>query len=134
YIGCLDHPDNKGLPLSLPFTLELSDDGTYLVQRYSKETDRYNSEAYKKGSLLSSNLGQGTFGVQRADDALKYLTEACGGALSQSSFLEIGCADGYLLSRLNQAGARKVLGCEPGPAALEGRKKFAIEIINEMFT
>ena len=127
FIGVNKNPSNQGLPLELPFTLKI-EKGLIVKSNTGGE---YLDEAYKLGSLVSTNLGQGSFGVRRADDALKYLLAICEKPLSETSFLEIGCADGYLLHRLK--GAKQLLGCEPGPMALEGSRKFKINIIHDFF-
>jgi aminoglycoside 3-N-acetyltransferase len=133
YTGMLDTPDNSGFPVSLDFELSFVNEKERIVQRYSERTEKLLDEAYRKGSLISTNLGQGDFGKRRADDAIEYLLRSFDGDVKDKSFLEIGCADGYLLHRLQLMGARKVLGCEPGPMAKEGCKKFGINIINQFY-
>ena len=121
------------MPLRVPFILGIDAETSLIVRRHCPEYDRYLEKAYKMGSLLSTGLGQGSFGLRRADDALGFLTLACHKKLSEMSFLEIGCGDGYLLHRLALKGAAKVTGCEPGTSAIEGRKKFGINIINDFY-
>lgn len=133
FIGVLDSPENKGFPLSLSFVLEFDRNSGLIVQRYSKEREALLMDVYKKGSLISTNLGQGSFGVARAEDALKHLLKNCRLPINESCFLELGCGDGYLLHRLKLLGAKKVLGCEPGPAGREGEKKYGIEILNSFY-
>ena len=132
-IGVLDSPDNMGLPLKLPITLVIDEDGFSIVQKYSTEIDRYNSEAYRLGSMVSPNIGQGRFGTTRANEVLDHLEISITKPIEALSFFEVGCADGYLLHQLQKRGAKKILGCEPGPVALEGSKKFGIEILNAAF-
>lgn len=133
YTGALNVPDNRGLPLSLPFTLALNKDLSLIVKSYSKKHEEYLRKAYETGSLLSINLGQGSFGLRRAEDVLKYILSASKKLLLETSFLEIGCADGYLLHRLSLLGARDLVGVEPGPAAIEGKRKFKLNIINDFY-
>lgn len=133
FIGVLDSPENNGFPLSLAFVLEFDRDSGLIVQRYSKEREALLMDVYKKGSLISTNLGEGSFGVARAEDALKHLLKNRRLPINESSFLELGCGDGYLLHRLKLLGAKKVLGCEPGPAGREGEKKYGIEILNSFY-
>ena len=133
-IGVVDSPENKGLPVRWPFTLEFDENSSIIVQKYSAETDNVLEEAYKKGSLLSISLGEGSFGVKKANDALKHILSVCDKSLTETSFLEVGCGKGYLLYRLKQQGAQKVMGCEPGPAAITGSEEFNIEIKNNFFT
>jgi len=132
YIGVLDSPDNKGLPLVLPFALDFDKDLGLIVQRYSRENEKMLNSAYKKGSSVSTPLGQGSLSVSRADDVLKYLVKICP-CLRKSSFLEVGCGDGYLLWRLKLLGAKEVTGCDPGTDAKQGKKRFGIDIINDFY-
>jgi len=133
YVGVTELPDNKELPESLPFALKF-DKGLSLIEKQrSPESEKYLQKAYAAGCLASTNLGSGTFGARRADDALKHLLPVCGKPLSQASFLEIGCANGYLLYRLMLLGANNVTGCEPGPMAREGREEFGLNIINDFY-
>ena len=129
YSGVLDSPHDKSLPDCLPFTLKYDEARQLITQKYSARTEEILDQAYRQGSLLSTNLGQGSFGVRRADDALKHLSRAINGKIEGKSFLEIGCADGYLLHRLKDTGADRLLGCEPGPAALAGSRKHGIKLL-----
>lgn len=133
YIGVLDSPDNKKLPLTLPFALEFNKDLDLIVQRYSKESEEILESAYKKGSSASTPLGQGNYSVSRADDVLKYIIKICGSNLKNYSFLEPGCGYGYLLHRLKLLGAKKVIGCDPGTDAIKGSKEFGINIVNDFY-
>ena len=133
YIGVLDSPDNKGLSLTLPFALDFDKDLDLIVQRYSRKTEKALNSAYKKGSSVSTPLGRGSFGVSRAGDALKYLIKICKPYLKKGKFLEIGCGDGYLLWQLKLLGAEKVVGCDPGTDAKQGKKRFGINIINDFY-
>lgn len=133
FIGLLDSPENNGLPLSLPFKLKFDKRSSLIVQKYSKKNAIFIEEAYKKGSLLSVNLGQGSFGVSRANDVLECLLKICESDISNLSFLEIGCADGYLLHKLKLRGAKNVVGCEPGPMGRKGEEKYGIRILNNFF-
>ncbi|MFA5878079.1 MAG: class I SAM-dependent methyltransferase [Candidatus Staskawiczbacteria bacterium] len=133
YIGVLDSPDNKKLPLALPFALEF-DKGLGLIrQRYSEKNEAFLDSAYKKGSSVSTPLGQGSFGVSRAEDVLKYIVKICGSNFKKSSFLEVGCGYGYLLHRLKLLEAKNVVGCDPGTDAKQGKKEFGINIINDFY-
>ena len=129
FTGVLDSCEQKDLPFSLPFTLTYDKNKELIIQKYSEETEKFNEKAYQIGSSLSIGTGYGSFGVRRSEDVLKHISLALDHNLNKS-FLEIGCGDGYLLHRLRQMGANKVLGCEPGPKAIEGKKKYGIEIKN----
>lgn len=133
HIGVLDSPDNKGLPTRLPFAVEFDERSARVVSRFFPKNEELIRQAYLVGSVASINLGAGSFGVRRAEDALKYLLPVCDKPLAQASFLEVGCADGYILHRLKLLGAREVAGCEPGPLGAAGKEKFKLNIINEFF-
>ena len=133
YIGMLDSPNNKNLPLTLPFALEFNKKLGLIIQKHSKESEKILKTAYKRGSSASTPLGQGSFGISRADDALKHIIKLCGKNIKNCSFLEAGCGYGYLLYQLKNLGAKNVVGCDPGTDAIEGSKKFGIKIINNFY-
>jgi len=130
FTGVLDSYEQKDLPLSLPFTLIYDENKDLIIQKPSPETEKFNQKAYQIGSSLSIGTGYGSFGVRRADDVLKHISLALNNDLNRS-FLEIGCGDGYLLHKLREMGANKVLGCEPGPKAIEGKERYNIDIKND---
>jgi len=76
YTGVLDSPKNKDLPDTLPFILTFDTTKELIIQKYSPETETFLEKAYTHGSLLSTNLGQGDFGVRRADNVLHYILSA----------------------------------------------------------
>lgn len=133
YIGMLDSPNNKDLPLTLPFALAFDKKSGLIVQKYSEKSEKILKSAYKRGSSASTPLGQGSFGVLRANDALKHIVKLCGKNIKNYRFLEPGCGYGYLLFQLKNIGAKSVIGCDPGTDAIEGAKKFKINIINDFY-
>lgn len=62
-----------------------------------------------------SGMGQGQY-----EGILKLLTDRF---KPQDSLVEIGCSDGYLLSKLQERGFSELLGIEPGPLALDAQSK-----------
>jgi 2-polyprenyl-3-methyl-5-hydroxy-6-metoxy-1,4-benzoquinol methylase len=123
-------PKDKASHISkyLPFTL-VYNHATGLIE-YSKDKDT--AEKIKKShqdSLSSTTfLGKGSFGVERANLIQETLTKALHKPIKQLQFLEVGCADGYLLNRIKLAGAKKCVGYELG----QRRNKYIknIEIHN----
>jgi len=132
YIGIMNSPENKGLPVSLPFTLEY-DKNISLIKSKDVGQEEYLNKAYRLGSVVSANLGEGSFGERRANDILQYLLPRCKKHLSELSFLDVGCSEGYLLSKLKSLGSNEVFGCEPGPMATIGSEKYGINIIHDFF-
>lgn len=133
-IGVRDINNNAGLPSKLPFRLEQDNRTGLISQKYSKTIDNYLKRAYQQGSLLSTPLGQGSFGKRRADEAIKTIIMALNKPLRQMGILEVGCGDGYLLSRLQDLGAKEVIGCEPSNSVGENEKRGKVKIIKDFFS
>lgn len=134
FIGVLDTPDKYDLPKSLPITLSYDPKNSLIKQNYSAKIAHYLEKSYIKGSNISANLGQGSFGVRRANDVLKYLKIAMKNKIKNKSILEIGCADGYILGELLKLGAKKVLGCEPNQSNINKNNENGVKIINDFYT
>ena len=137
FIGLLDEHnlyDSYGLPSKLPISLSYDSNKKLIVQNYSKNINHYLEKSYLIGSNISANLGSGSFGKRRANDVLKYLKLALKEEISDKSFLEVGCADGYILNQLSLMGAKKILGCEPNQSNLNKIKKNNVKIISDFYT
>ena len=137
FIGLLDEHnlhDSYGLPSKLPISLSYDSNKKLIVQDYSKKIDHYLEKSYLIGSNISANLGSGNFGKRRANDVLKYLKLALKEEISNKSFLEVGCADGYILNQLSLMGAKKVLGCEPNQSNANKIKNNNVNIISDFYT
>jgi aminopeptidase-like protein/aminoglycoside N3'-acetyltransferase/SAM-dependent methyltransferase len=122
---------NNDQPATLPFSLTC--EAGIIRQVYAKETESMLEKAYRKGSLVSTRLGEGSFGQRRVQDLITHLLAALTRPIEKVSVLEIGCADGYVLNELRSKGCRSVKGCEPGPFAREGEKKYHITIVNDFY-
>jgi len=122
------------LPSRLPIKLIFDADKKLIIQEFSEEIDEHLKKSYLIGSNISSNLGSGTFGERRANDVLKYLKLALNNKINDKSFLEIGCADGFVLGQLVKMGAKKVLGCEPNQSNVNKKNENGVKIINDFYT
>jgi SAM-dependent methyltransferase len=104
----------KELKPYLPFRLRFRPDNGLIVQDSSLEVDTQLKYAYQKGSMLSTPLGEGSLNASLADEIIQFVDLSCGG-LKNKTFIEPGCGTGFLLKKLFDSGAKKVVGCEPGP-------------------
>ena len=133
FTGLKIHLSENEIPKTFPMIIEYDEESNMIKQKYSKNIENHLKKSYQVGSNISSNLGSGTFGYSRSEDVLKYLLMYLGNDISKKSFLEIGCADGYILNQLLKRGAKDVLGCEPG--LYEGIKKFKnVKILRDFYT
>lgn len=132
--GALDQQHNgHGLPDLLPFKLLVDERTGLLIQKPDQEVEKALSVAYELGSVLGSNVDEHGQGRYYADDFLTFIEQALSGKdLSQCTILEIGCGNGYLMSRLaDKVGS--VIGIEPGPQGQLGAEKYGLNIIRGFF-
>jgi SAM-dependent methyltransferase len=118
------NPD--GLPDKLPFTLGMNSLTGRLVQEPNRDVSVALAHAYSLGSMITGQMAPTGIGRQYTDDFLAFLGP---GEFAGRRVLEIGCGNGYLLSRLSGLGAR-VLGLEPGE--FEG-PSYDVPIIRDFF-
>ncbi len=93
-------------------------------------------EYYEQGGYGSTPLGEGEFASKQADQVYSTLGQALEKAdkkIQGSSFIEIGCAYGYLLHLLEKAGAKSILGVEPGKEGISGSEKYHIPMLRDFF-
>lgn len=132
--GAQDTPHNPGcLPDTLPFTLAIDKRSGLLVQMPNKQVEQALERAYELGSVMGSNVAEGGVGRQYADDFLEFIfrsIEAC--SLDKKSLLEIGCGNGYLLSRLCGV-FDTTIGVEPGPQGKIGGDQYGVNVIQDFF-
>lgn len=132
--GALDQQHNgHGLPDLLPFKLLVDEQTGLLIQKPDTAVEQALSVAYELGSVLGSNVDEHGQGRHYADDFLAFIEQELDSAgLEQGAVLEIGCGNGYLMSRLvGKVGS--VLGIEPGPQGQHGAEKFGVNIIRGFF-
>jgi 2-polyprenyl-3-methyl-5-hydroxy-6-metoxy-1,4-benzoquinol methylase len=137
FIGTIANPnlhESHGLPSKLPFKLIFDSEQKIITQEYSEYINEQLNKSYLIGSNISANLGTGTFGERRANDVLKNIKLALNNKITDKSFLEIGCADGYILEQLVKLGAQKAIGCEPNQSNINRKNKNGVKIINDFYT
>lgn len=122
------NPD--GLPDTLPFTLGEDGRSGALVQEPHPGVAAALAHAYKLGSMITGQMDESGIGRGYADDFLAFVNSVRGGAgFGGRRVLEIGCGNGYLLSRLRALGAA-VLGIDPGNHA---HTKYDVPILQDFF-
>jgi 2-polyprenyl-3-methyl-5-hydroxy-6-metoxy-1,4-benzoquinol methylase len=132
--GTQDEPRNKGgLSDFLPFNLTFDKRTGLLTQKPQEVVEKSLSIAYELGSVLGSNVDEDGQGRRYADDFLEFID----GALvniepDKCHVLEIGCGNGYLMSRLVGRVA-SVVGIEPGPQGQLGADRFGLNIVRGFF-
>jgi SAM-dependent methyltransferase len=132
--GSLAAPHNHGgLPDSLPFTLTYNPHSGLLVQKPDAQVARALEQAYATGSELGSNADEDGIGRHYADDFLEFIARRTReSGIACRSVLEIGCGNGYLLSRL-RAQFETARGIEPGPQGQDGARRFGLDIVQGFF-
>ena len=132
--GALSEPHNlNGLPDFLPFNLAIDERTGLLIQQAQEEVEKSLSIAYELGSVLGSNVDENGQGRLYADDFLAFIEKALVDfKLDECHVLEIGCGNGYLMSRLAGQVA-SIVGIEPGPQGQIGADRFGLNIICGFF-
>lgn len=126
-LGPCPQPHYPGFPERLPFTI--AQDQGRIVQKPSQEVDHWLHRAYQQGSMIGTPLGPRPPGSDYFEDFWQFLK---GFSWSGRRVLEPGCGRGYLLSRLQQEGAR-CQGLEPGPQGQLGATEYGLEIVEDFF-
>ena len=130
----LHTPHNpEGLPDSLPFTLGVSTQTGALVQEPNSVVSSALTRAYELGSMITGQMDEQGIGRGYADDFLRFMARAGdsdgGTRFEAARVLEVGCGNGYLLTRLRALGA-DVLGLEPGE---HGQAKYDVPVVRDFF-
>ena len=130
----LETPHNDvGLPDQLPFTVTVSAATGLVQQRPDPAIADALERAYAIGSEIPGRMEDEGIGREYADDFMTMLAEARGTAsLEGKSVLEIGCGNGYLLSRMRDRGAR-VQGIEPGAHGVTGGVAHDVQVVRGFF-
>lgn len=131
-IGPKNHIRKFDLPEFSEFGLCFDHKYSLVMQQGNKKVERFLMKAYKLGSMLSTPLGEGSFGDLWARDVISAIKESLkenGLSVKKCNFLEIGCGNGYLLYLLKKMGAKRCVGIEPGPQGRTGAKKYKIDIL-----
>jgi len=120
------------LPRELPFRLGVHP--RYAIPRLlldelvSSALDR----AYKRGSMLSTPLGESPLADSRMSEMIEGLAATLGRPLADCNLLEIGAGTGGLMSALRDRGA-KVTGVEIGPQGKIGAERYGLVIVDRPF-
>ncbi|NBQ43809.1 MAG: class I SAM-dependent methyltransferase, partial [Mycobacteriaceae bacterium] len=132
--GAQATPHNPhGFPNTLPFTLGIDETTGLLIQLPDAVVEEALTKAYEAGSVLGSNVAEDGIGRQYADDFLDFITRTLDpGPGSRASVLEIGCGNGYLLSRM-QPLFGSAIGIEPGPQGRQGAARYGVKIVQGFF-
>lgn len=132
--GAQETPSNPGgLPDALPFALSFDPRTGLLIQRPNERVEAALNKAYELGSVLGSNVAEDGIGRRYADDFLDFISSILGDdRVARQNVLEIGCGNGYLLSRMSGL-FNAAIGVEPGPQGQEGARKYGVTIHQDFF-
>lgn len=126
----------KQIPERLPFIIRYDKRLGIINQKVTKEQRKALRLYYSLGGYASTPLGEGSFGDRRADWTLDFIRKSLDlnkDTFDRLSFLEIGCASGYLLNLIKGEGAQVAWGLEPGEKGLRAGKQHKLKIINDFF-
>jgi SAM-dependent methyltransferase len=132
--GAQETPYNpRGLPDTLPFALSLDTRTGLLIQCPDARVEEALTKAYEVGSVLGSNVAEDGIGRRYADDFLDFISRTLNETyIGQQSVLEIGCGNGYLLSRMSLMFG-SAIGVEPGPQGQDGARRYGVHIVQGFF-
>lgn len=132
--GAQKSPRNPhGLPDVLPFTLTVDARTGLLIQRPDPQVEAALTKAYEAGSVLGSNVAEDGIGRQYADDFLDFISRTLEAEpTTRANVLEIGCGNGYLLSRMAPL-FKTAIGVEPGPQGQQGASRYGVNILQGFF-
>lgn len=120
----------------LPFRLHFDGAGGFISQILEEKSKEALKAYYMKGGYASTPLGEGEYGKKQGEELFSLIKD-CLSALDRRiedlSFLEIGASYGYLLSLLEKAGAKDVVGIEPGDEGAIGSRKYGVRVIKDFF-
>lgn len=130
----LTEPHNPpGIPDTYPFDLGFDEETGRLLQVSSPGLEGILRRAYMHGSMVTGMMCEEGIGAEYTEDFLSLLSEHLTVPISCARIMEIGCGNGYLLSRLAGLGARRVVGIDPGPHADEGRQRYGVDVRRGFF-
>jgi len=131
HIGFRAQPSNPApFPDLLPLCLGV-DIATGLLRQLPREDLRCHlALAHERGALLGTAMDDTQAGRAYAEDFLNFVDKAA--PIAGSAVLEIGAGRGYLVKRLQDAGA-EALGIEPGRANAPHWARHGVSIIEDSF-
>lgn len=132
--GAQETPHNPGgLPDALPFALSFDLRTGLVIQLPDARVEDALAKAYEVGSVLGSNVAEDGIGRRYADDFLDFISRTLDETgIERQSVLEIGCGNGYLLSRMSQMFG-SAIGVEPGPQGQDGARRYGVHIVQGFF-
>jgi hypothetical protein len=117
----------------MPFALSFDIRTGLLIQRPDARVEGALTRAYEVGSVLGSNVAEDGIGRRYADDFLDFISRTLDETgTEQKSVLEIGCGNGYLLSRMSRMFSAAI-GVEPGPQGQDGARRYGVHIVQSFF-
>lgn len=130
FCGLMPDPlfaEKHSLPYALPFVWGI-DQRRSLLRQFSAEYNRdWILAAYQMPVTIAPPLGEGDFGGEWVDTIVQAIIKAVGGSVSGKHVLEFGCANGFVLKRLQDHGAICV-GVEPGIQGKYARDRFGLDV------
>lgn len=134
YYGVVDSPDSINIPKFMPFELVFEEYSGTIIQNVSEEIEDLNSQVYKIGSSLSTPLGTGSFGNNKALDIINFIEKRLpNNCFTNLKVLEIGCGNGFLLDEIKKRGAALCIGFEPDPSYNRTLNLEGVNIIKDFF-
>lgn len=132
--GAQETPSNPGgLPDALPFVLSFDTQTGLLIQHPDARVEEALTRAYEVGSVLGSNVAEDGIGRRYAEDFLDFISRTLNDTdTGRRSVLEIGCGNGYLLSRMSGMFG-SAIGVEPGPQGQDGARRYGVPIVQGFF-
>ena len=121
----------------LPFILEShSESSSRLRQMLDPGARELLRAYYEKGGYASTPLGNGEYALRQGREVFQVIDSSmrdAGKRWADSDVLEIGSSYGYLLHCAKEAGAKSVLGVEPGDEGNIGSQKYGIPYLQDFF-
>jgi SAM-dependent methyltransferase len=129
-----DAPHNaENLPNQHVFELEYDAKYDLFKQKFSPETDKFLTVAYKLGSVVGGNTLEDQIGQKYTNAVLEYIkAELQIEDYQGMDVLEIGCGIGFLLSKIKEKGG-STIGVEPGIQGQEGASKYGIDVVQGFY-
>lgn len=125
----------KEIPVALPFELFVDPSTGLIRERISPELRAAMKRFYELGGYASTPVGEGGYATSMGDSFLRAFDRALsifGQDVAGLEILEVGCAYGYLLHKLQERGARTT-GVEPGEEGIQGSKQYHVTILRDFF-
>ena len=131
YIAAESSPSRQDFPKQLPFVLACESDLGLLVQMPLEQTEQALEIVYRNKAPLGTPMLVNGLGRRYADNWVEFINRRVGpDGLRGRTLLEVGSGTGYLLTLLEQMGA-KVVGVEPGPAGYALPQNSGIVVLHD---